>query len=382
MCRNRTSKTPSKPLTILSLSDSIGETSYPYNELSLPLSEQQDITICTYFKTSMSVPKEITLFEGDDSLIGFFRKLGAALEQKQYDIAHAHSPHVALFYLLASLFRSGNLMHSTVYTVHSSYPRYKLRNKLLLIPVVAFFARVVCCSNSSLESFPRFLRWLAGNRLAVVQNGVNIDRIDRVIDRGPKVLQERPFSVVSVGRLIELKGPMRVLNAYMQTGDRDSNLIFIGDGHLRAELTAEVEKFGLKKQVKITGLIPRDEVYARLAQADLTISASRVEGLPLAVLEAMACRCPVILSDIASHREIAGDVDFIPLIKVDDVDGFARDMRRFQSMSASERSILGAKCRELVEERFSLPSTHSGYEKAYLQLIGENGRYATTGDIQ
>jgi len=363
-----------KPLIILRLVVAISETSAPYNQFSLALSNRQNITICTYFKSRISVPKEITLFEGNDTLNGFFRVLTAAFDRKEYDIIHVHSPHLGLLFLLASGFLPRKSIRSTVYTVHNSYQSYKLRNRLMLIPVFTFFRRVVCCSNSSLESFPRLMRWLAGERICAVQNGVNIDRVDRVTEISPKSVQERQFTVVTVGRLIEKKKPASVLNAYEQGGGRASTLVFIGDGNLRAQLIAETRKLGLEKQVKMTGLIPRDEVLAYLAKADVFVSASRVEGLPIAVLEAMACRCPVILSDIQPHREIADGVDFIPLIPPDDTRGFAQEIRRVQSMSPSERSMLGSRCRQLVEKRFSLTSMHEGYEKVYRQLLHENHR--------
>lgn len=374
MSVGQTTKTPPGSPKILRLSDEIGETNSPYQALSLPLAGQQDITICTYFKTRISVPIEIALFDGNGTLIGFFQALSAALAKKRYDIVHAHSPHVALFFLITCLFGHRDLLRSTVYTVHSSYSRYKLRNKLLLIPIIVFFARVVCCSNSSLRSFPRVLRWLVGKRICVVPNGVSLDRIDHVISEYPKVASEKLFTVVSVGRLIELKRPMTLLKAFQQAANGNTNLVFIGDGYLRARLISDSKALGLTKHVDFTGLIPREEVYARLGQADVSISTSRIEGLPIAVLEAMACRCPVILSDIPSHREIAGTADFIPLVQVDDIDGFAQEIRRFQSMSASERWGVGARCRELVKERFSLSSTHSGYEKVYNELVGANGR--------
>ena len=363
-----------RPLTILRLSLEIGEQSAPYNQFSLALCDQQNITICTYFRSSFSVPEEITLIEGNDTLKGFFRVLKAALDRKEYDIIHVHSPHLGLFFLVASVFLSRKLIRSTVYTVHNSYQSYKMRNRLMLIPVVAFFRRVVCCSNSSLESFPGFMRWLAGERMCAVQNGVDIDRVDRVVQNGPRMAMQSRFTTVTVGRLIETKRPSSILAAFHRSRNGSSKLLFIGRGHLRDVLLAEIGELGLGKQVEMTGMIPREEVYEHLGNADLFISASGVEGLPIAVLEAMACSCPVILSDIPPHREIAGGVDFIPLVQANDIGGFAEEIGRFQSMSPADRSMLGSRCRELVKERFSLTSMHEGYEKVYSELLGENFR--------
>jgi glycosyltransferase involved in cell wall biosynthesis len=87
-------------------------------------------------------------------------------------------------------------------------------------------------------------------------------------------------------------------------------------------------------------------------------------------MEAMACGRPVVLSDIPPHREIAEGVDFIPLIRPDDVAGFAREIKRFKEMSVPERTMIGQKCRKLIEERFSLPIMHAGYKKVYAKITG------------
>ena len=367
----------SEPLNILRLLLEIGETSAPYNQFSLALSRQQNITLCTYFKSRIAVAEEFALFEGNNSLRGFFRALKAAFDEQQYDIVHAHSPHVGLLFLVAGVFMSRKLLPHTVYTVHNSYPNYKLRNKLMLYPVVARFRRVVCCSHSSLESFPRLLRWLGGERIHAVDNGVDMDRVDRALENRSEPIGERRFTVLTVGRLIEMKKPLNVLNAYEQGSNGVSQLVIIGEGPLRLALSREIGQLGLERQVTMTGVIPRDRVFDYLALADLFVSTSGGEGLPLAVLEAMACRCPVILSDIPPHREIAAGVDFIPLIHPDDIDGFAKAIGRFQSISSFERSMLGSKCRQLVEERFNLTSMHAGYEEIYMQLLDESYRRTT-----
>jgi glycosyltransferase involved in cell wall biosynthesis len=354
---------------ILQLLLSITETSAPYNEHCLPLAGKHNITICTYFRSDITPPKDIRFFKGDGSLTGFYRNLKAALDAKEYEIIHAHSPHVGFLFLVANLIY-WKFIQSTVLTVHNSYQNFKLRNKLLLIPAFAFFRRVVCCSKASFESMPWFLKLLAGDRLTFVQNGMDIERVDRVLQNQRRKGHKDAFTVATIGRLIEIKNPLSILKAFQQSADQDSRLVFIGEGHLRGELLAKLESFNLGKQVELTGLIPRNRVYEYLTGADLFISISQGEGLPVAVLEAMACRCPVILSDIPPHREIADGTNFIPLIHPDDVAGFAREIKRIRHMSITERAEIGEKSRRLVEDRFSLTTMHKRYEEVYAQMLG------------
>jgi glycosyltransferase involved in cell wall biosynthesis len=171
--------------------------------------------------------------------------------------------------------------------------------------------------------------------------------------------------------LLEIKNPLSILSAFQQSTDNGhaGRLWFIGDGHLRDTITREIQTLGLANRVELTGMIPRDNVFEKLTHADVVVSASRGEGLPVAVIEAMACRCPVILSDIPPHREIARGADFIPLVQPDDVSGLAREIKRFQQMPAAQRAEIGWQCRRLVEERFSLAAMHKGYEEVYEQVL-------------
>jgi len=310
------------------------------------------------------------VFEGDGSLTGFFRTLKAALEAKDYDVIHAHSPHVGLLFLAATLFGSRKFASSAVITVHDSYPNYKLRNRLMFVPVFASFRRVICCSHASFKSFPVFYKWLAHGRLGVVQNGLDIARVDRIAAKTQqRPLEKSDFTVVAISRLVEIKNPCAVLTAFQQSMDPISRLVYIGDGPLRHALIAKSREAHLENNIDFTGLIPREKVFEHLFGANLFISVSRGEGLPVAVLEAMTCRCPVLLSDIPPHREIAEGVDFIPLIQPDDEMGFAREIKRFREMPTAERAAIGQKCRKLVEERFSLDAMHAGYDGIYAQIM-------------
>ncbi|MDX1475685.1 MAG: glycosyltransferase family 4 protein, partial [Reinekea sp.] len=288
---------------------------------------------------------------------------------KEYDVIHVHTPHAGVL-LLTTLLLSGwyrKLKPSTIHTVQNSFQNFKLRNKILFLPSFAMFQKMVFCSDASYESFPAYMKMLANGRMHVVQNAVDLDRIDRRLDN-VKTSQSDDFTIVTVG-LIEMKNPFTVLTAFRQVNDEASNLIYLGEGYLRSTLTQEIKGSGLDKSVKLTGMVGRDIVFEHFSAADLFVSASWGEGLPVAVLEAMACRRPVLLSDIPPHREIAKGIDFIPLIKPDDVAGFAREIKRFREMSTSERAAIGQKCRTLVEERFSLPIMHADYADIYAQII-------------
>jgi glycosyltransferase involved in cell wall biosynthesis len=358
------------PLRILHLILAVRSTNGQYNEHCLPLRHKRDITICTYFKSELIPPPEITLFDGDNTVRGFFRALRAALDGRDYDVIHVHTPHAGVL-LLIGLFIFGQYRKyrpSTVHTIQNSWPNFKLRNQLLHIPSFPLFQRLIFCSHASMESFPGLLKRTGGNRMRVVQNAVDIDRIDRMT-MNEQVPQSDHFTIATVG-LIKMKNPFAVLEAFRQSYDESSKLMFIGEGNLRPLLTQKVKQSDLQQQVEITGLIERDDVFGYFVQADLFVSASWGEGLPVAVLEAMACRRPVVLSDIPPHREIAEGVDFIPLIKPYDVVGFAQEIKRFAVMPASERSAIGQKCRKLVAEKFSLPTMHAGLADVYAQITG------------
>ena len=359
-------------LSILHIILAIRETSAPYNEHCLPWADKRDITICSYFKSDIKTPKTIRLHEGDGSLLGFFRALRTALSENEYDVTHIHSPHLGLLFLIATLFSRSKFRHSTVITVHDSFQNFKFRNKLMWIPSFASFQSVVCCGQASYDSFPTFFKRLAGDRLSFVQNGLDVARVDRIAANIQRLGQSSDFTIISISRLVDIKNPFSILGAFQKSADQTSCLVIIGDGFLRDALITKSREVGLENQIEFTGLIPREKVFEYLLNADLFISASRGEGLPVSVLEAMACSCPVILSDIPPHREIVSGVDFIPLIKPDDIEGFARAFTKFREMSVSERATIGQKCRKLVEERFSLPAMHAGYAELYAQITGNH----------
>ena len=357
-------------LKVLHLILMLGETNGQYNEHCLPLIGERDLSISTYFVPRLTPPPEITLFAGDGTLRGFFRSLGRALDAEDYDVIHAHAPQSGVLLLLAVLARrrSHRLRRSLVYTVQDSFYDYRLRDKALMVVPLVTFHRVIFCSGSAYESLPRTLKRLVRDRWRVVQNGADIDRVDRAVAAAVGRKDGR-FTVLSVGRLDAVKDPLAMLDAFARSSDRDDHgrLIFIGGGRLATELEASIDRSGLRDRVTLRGLIPREEVFVACAEADVFVSTSHGEGLPVAVLEAMAAGCPVILSDIPPHRELGEDAGFIPFVPPGDVEGFAREIRRYRAMSSDERREIGRRCRAHVRARFTLPIMRTATDAVYLE---------------
>jgi len=371
-----------RKMRVLHLIINLGETNGQYNEHCLPLMRERDISIVTYFVPMLTPPSEITLFAGDGTFRGFFRALKNALNAMEYDVVHAHAPQTGALLVLAALAwrRFSRLRPSLVYTAQDSFHNYKPRNRAMMVVSLATFTRIVFCSRSAYESLPRTLKRLVRGRSRVVQNGADLDRVDRAVAARSAERNGDGFTVLSVGRLERVKDPLAMLNAFWRSlgEDAGSRAVFVGAGELSPAVTARAQELGLADRVVLTGLVPRDDVFVLCADADVFVSTSHGEGLPVAVLEAMAAGCPVILSEIPPHRELADGADFIPFVEPGDVEGFAAAILRYREMSPQERTEIGRRCRSHMAARFTLPIMRAATEAVYREVAPSNGSMART----
>jgi glycosyltransferase involved in cell wall biosynthesis len=126
---------------------------------------------------------------------------------------------------------------------------------------------------------------------------------------------QRPWTLIAVGSLEQLyKGPDLALQALAELArrGREVRLRWIGGGHHQAELETLASELGVRERVEFLGQIPRDRVLAELDRADLFIMPSRQEGLPRALVEAMARALPCIASAVGGIPELLEADELIP----------------------------------------------------------------------
>ena len=147
-------------------------------------------------------------------------------------------------------------------------------------------------------------------RSRVVRNGVDVGRIaSDALDRGAARialgLESGDRVIGCAARFDPVKGLDGLLRAAADLRDPGLRVVLIGAGEELPRMRTLAAALGLTTAARFPGAIPG---AARLFRAfDVYVSASRKEGLPLAVLEAMALGLPVVATDIPGHREALGD---------------------------------------------------------------------------
>ncbi len=147
-----------------------------------------------------------------------------------------------------------------------------------------------------------------GSRIAIIPNGLHLPTSD--LDYRKKLgLDSTAFVIVGVAGIRTEKRVVWLLNALSRVRARGVDLTYIHAGPVIDEAAGEMFRDYCKRKTWIhyAGVVPHSDVISFMKAGDLFISASRSEGMPHAVREAMAAELPCLLSDIEGHHGLARD---------------------------------------------------------------------------
>jgi colanic acid/amylovoran biosynthesis glycosyltransferase len=171
----------------------------------------------------------------------------------------------------------------------------------------------------------------------------------------PQPMPPAPAKFVAIGRLSEQKGFALMLDAIAlarQTAP-DLHVELVGDGPLRASLTAQAAALGLSKNLTFAGWRNEAEVRASLASAHALLLPSFAEGLPMVIMEAFAAGRPAIATSIAGIPELVTP-ETGWLVPAGDAQTLASAMLRLAATPASDLAAMGISARARVFARHDI----------------------------
>ena len=350
---------------------------------------QQTLSIIQNLNRDYFYPILITIYEEEpDTMIGkylpevtehFLIKTGkkAIIRKKTNDFENKlkkinpeiiHSVGVFPNYLISSIGFKNHIFTLRNYA-YDDYPAKfgKIKGNMLAkmqIKAIKNTNKVVACSKSLQKIYKERL----GIDVGCVQNGVDINKYKQLSQQQKESLRvkldinkdEKVF--IYSGQFIERKNIPFLIEGFEKCNCKNTKLLLLGDG---PKLNETKELYNQNNLIYM-GSVDNIEQYLNIG--DLYISASKSEGLPNGVLEAMSCGLPVLLSDINQHKEIIPDTIKCggELFKLDSIDDYIDKLDKLSSMNLG---ALSKSARENINSNFSSKSMSEKYQTIYKDII-------------
>ena len=287
------------------------------------------------------------------------------IRRESPDLVHAHTSKAGLLARLAAR-RTGT---PAVFTAHtwSFADGISPRQRWLTIPIERFAAglggKIISVSQANKEMA---LQKAIASPDSVVRIWNGVPDVPLRADPG----SGNPLTLIMIARFVPQKDHLLLIEALtplaFDSNKGDWRLLLVGDGPLRTGVEEAVARAGLGDRVECLG--DRSDVSSLLAAADLLVLATRWEGLPLCILEAMRACLPVVATDVGGVREAVTDGVTGYLTRAGDV----RQMRNRIAELLASRSLLrsmGTAGRARYERDFNVHNMASATWELYREVM-------------
>ncbi len=302
----------------------------------------------------------------------------AAVRHHRVQLIHSHGKGAGLYGRLAAMLTRVPVVHSFQGLHHRRHGRTGQAAYLALERGLArLTARFIHVSRSEMQE-ALVLGVSKAERAVVIPNAVDCEEIDRLSidssrERAALGLADASVVVGTVSRISPQKGlddfarAMRlVANAvpgarFVLVGDAP-----VGDEGLKQRFSELVASLKLSDKLVMTGY--RSDAVRLMKIFDVYVSSSLWEGLPITLLEAMACRRPIVATDVGGNNDVVLDGSSGVLVPVGDPDALAAGVCRLLR-DVDLRRRLAEAGRRRVEEQFSIGHTVAEIGSLYAQVL-------------
>lgn len=293
-----------------------------------------------------------------------FLRVARRLRQRRPDIVNVHfvSCEAAYFLRLRPL-----LGYKLVLSVHGSDIFRPNERDAKYLPRLLKKADAITAVTPLLAERVKGFAGVDPDKVRLIPNGVDYEFWSTV---DPSDLAQRPPTIIAVGRLSAVKAQDVLLRGFRQVRERvpDVKLLLVGGGPSREEFEALARQLELGDSVEFAGELRPEAVRARMQQARVFVLPSRSEGLPLALLEAMAAGLPPVATAVGGVPNVL-EPDAGLLVPPEDPAALAEALSNI--LSDPQRAGEVAHAARTRAADFSAEAANDAYESLFLHLLVE-----------
>ena len=313
-------------------------------------------------KNPKSIRNAVKAYQSNDWILCGFKP----------DIIHAHFGPAGIF--VSKLKNLGYFSSIKFITTFHGYDLYPDTLTAIKKDYPLLFDKVDLVTVNSKYSKKLLKQINPNKRIEILPMGLDTNLFSR---KNLKIKNTEEFNILFVGRLIELKGPiliLEILKILRLRGVENLNLWLVGEGEMGTEINSRIEKFKLKEEVICFGALTQEEVKNLMEKSDVLIlpgihdKEGKAETQGLVIQEAQAMQIPVILSDAGGMKYgiLDGETGFI--VKEGDIEGFA-DKIQLLSENPNLKAELGTNGRNFVRENYDSKVLGERLERIYINLL-------------
>lgn len=318
-------------------------------------------------KSSMVELIELQATKAPLSLVQALLKAKKHIDRFEPDVVHSHMIHANIFSRFLKLIGSSAPL---VCTAHSTNEGGSLRT------LAYRYTDWLCNLNTNVseEAVKVYLdkKTCKPGKIVALVNGIDVDKFhfDVSVREDKRKLLELgsdEMLFLAVGRLSEAKDYPNLLDAFSEliaSHNVKAKLAIVGVGELEEEIKAKVHDMNLSNSVRFLGLQPDVENW--MCAADIFVMSSAWEGLPLVLLEAMACERVVVATDCGGIRGAVQENGKV--VPTRNSNALARALATYIELPASNREKLGKLAREYIVDNYSLSAVAEKWISIYRSL--------------
>ena len=223
---------------------------------------------------------------------------------------------------------------------------------------------VVVLSQQEQEAWRRLA---PGQHVALLPNGIDCTPYLKYKRNLPN--PDAPVRLIYIGRLAAGKGLTETIEALALARGNGvaARLVIVGNGPEEARLRAQVRELGLEREVRFAGRAVGEDKVLLLSQSDALCLASESEGLPYALLEAMAAGVVPIVTRVGGIPDVVQEGVHGAFVPVGDADAIALAIETLSHDRAS-LARMSAACRKRIAAVYSIQRVAAGFAGLYASL--------------